>query len=52
MLNKLSPLSNSTSTFLEFWIWSDAKTHVDVLSDAGYLSCALALESSMIVQNS
>ena len=25
MLNNLSPLSNSTSALLEFWIWSEAK---------------------------
>ena len=36
MSNKLSPLSNSTSALLEFWIWSDAKS-----TQCYSLSCAL-----------
>ena len=52
MSNNFSPLSNSMSALLEFWIWSDAKPMHDAFSDAGFLSCTLALESSMIAQNS
>ena len=48
MLNKLSPLSNSTSALLGSESEVMLNPH-NTFSDMGYLSCTLALESPMIV---